>query len=404
MVLRICVGAIAARVATVAALGLAVTPALSQQQGTLVWGGAMPAPGEAYRPSPSAVDMIDTNVAPLQLAPAPQIIPQANPVPEIVPEAAAADSLANDLVGLSVPTPQPSALLPVSQEAPTLAPPQMLRETQPPAAPPVPVPMRDADTLFGGTTEPEPPRRDPWAAMKAVTPGAVTEADRRRLERRTPVRVEAAYASLERAPAPRLEEPVRRTAPPVTGTPSGWRNLSKKEALCRAALVQLGVEFTEPSPIRASKSCGIPNPIKVTRIAKGVAMSPAATLNCDAVFRISRWVDQEVKPAARSALGSHLVALRNSSSYRCSRVAGSGGLSQHATGNALDVAAFVMANGEAIDVEKKGIFSPREQAFQTKVRRSACRWFGTVLGPGYDYLHRNHFHLDAREREKTFCR
>ncbi|MEN3794321.1 extensin family protein [Fulvimarina sp. MAC3] len=354
-------------------------PSFAQANGNLVWGGELPAPDQTYRPSPSAVDMLDTNATQ----------PVRNPAP--LPAPSAAEIIADDLLPKTAPVPTPGALLPVAQPAPDLAP------------PPAPMPMRDADTLFGGTTLPELPRQDPWAAMKAVTPGALTEGDLKRLQKSAPPRSNA-YAALEKRPAPRLEEPVKERAPLVHKTPSGWRNLPHKEALCRAALVQLGVEFTEPSPIRTSKSCSVPYPVKVTRIAKGVAMSPAATLNCDAAFRISRWVDKEVKRAAHSTLGTRIAAIRNSSSYRCSRVAGSGGISQHASGNALDVAAFVMADGNEIDVEKKGILSPREKAFQNDVRGSACRWFGTVLGPGYDYLHRNHFHLDARERKKTYCK
>ncbi|EAU41147.1 hypothetical protein FP2506_12809 [Fulvimarina pelagi HTCC2506] len=365
--------------AALAVLAGLSAPSMAQANGNLVWGGTVPTPDQAYRPSPSAVDMFGTAA----VAPAPN--------PELSPQRSTVDSLANDLMPRNVPAPTPNALLPTAQPSAAFA------------ASPAPTPMRDADSVFGGSMLPEQPRQDPWAAMKSVTPGALTDADRRRIQENTPSRANT-YAALEKRPEPKIEEPVKRRAPLVHKTPSGWRNLPHKEALCRAALVQLGVEFTEPSPIRASKSCSVPYPVKVTRIAKGVAMSPAATLNCDAAFRISRWVDKEVKRAAHSTLGTRVAAIKNSSSYRCSRVAGSGGISQHASGNALDVAAFVMADGNEIDVEKKGFFSPREKAFQNDVRGSACRWFGTVLGPGYDYLHRNHFHLDARERKKTYCK
>ncbi|RFC62652.1 hypothetical protein DYI37_15600 [Fulvimarina endophytica] len=373
-------------------------PSLAQANGTLVWGGAMPAPGEAYRPSPSAVDNIGTGST------APQaMVPRSSEAPA---PTNAARALANDLI---MPQASPQAIEPPVLETlvPTPIPNSAARRPEPAPAPAVaaipPVPVPGADSVFGGTSMSEPPRPDPWATLKSVTPGAVTEADRQRIRQALPKRTQS-LASLEPQSRPRIPEPVEQS-PSVPRQPSpGWRNLSQKEALCRAALLQLGVEFTEPSPIRAGKSCGVPHPVRVTKIAKGVAMSPAATLNCDAAFRISRWVDQEVKPASRSNLGTHVTTLKNSSSYRCSRVAGSGGISQHATGNALDVAGFVMANGQYIDVEKKGTFSGGEKGFQDEIRRSACRWFGTVLGPGYDFLHRNHFHLDAREREKKFCR
>ncbi|MEO0799019.1 MAG: extensin family protein [Pseudomonadota bacterium] len=43
--------------------------------------------------------------------------------------------------------------------------------------------------------------------------------------------------------------------------------------------------------------------------------------------------------------------------------------------------------------------------FLKTAHRSACRHFGTVLGPEYDRAHRNHFHVDlANRRLGTFCR
>jgi hypothetical protein len=42
------------------------------------------------------------------------------------------------------------------------------------------------------------------------------------------------------------------------------------------------------------------------------------------------------------------------------------------------------------------------------VRRGACDSFTTVLGPGYDANHRDHFHLDLMRRgvhgEKHVCK
>ncbi|SMC99090.1 Uncharacterized conserved protein [Fulvimarina manganoxydans] len=408
MVRRIRVGWMVGFVVTSGVAANLVAPVSAQTTGstsggTLVWGGRMPQPGETYRPSASAVDMFgisapatgDPRNPPAESAyappPARMIAPQPDPIRQ----------LQSDLV----PTPAP-ARGPIATAAPQPATEAEIFADPGEAdvLPPEPPTAADADTLFGGTYIPDEPVLDPWSRLKAVTPGALTEADLPKPQpspRRQAPRSE--IASLGPVPAPALEEPIRRKATPER-TPSGWRNMSEREALCRAGLRQLGVEFVDLPPIQTSKSCGIALPIKVTQIAQGVAIRPAATLNCDAAFRISRWVDMEVKPAARSHLGSQVTHLINSSSYRCSRVAGTGGLSQHATGNALDVAGFKLANGDLVDVEKKGIFSPRENAFQQQVRKSACRWFGTVLGPGYNWDHRHHFHLDARERKKTFCR
>ena len=145
-------------------------------------------------------------------------------------------------------------------------------------------------------------------------------------------------------------------------------------------------------------------PVKVTGIVPGVAMQPAATLNCMATLRVAQWMKNEVMPAARWKLLERPTALVNASSYRCSRIAGSRSISEHATGNALDVHGFRFADGSMMEIEKKGFFEFRQKAFQKKVRESACRYFGTVLGPGYNEDHADHLHLDAKQRRRVVCK
>ncbi|MBV1695048.1 MAG: extensin family protein, partial [Hyphomicrobiales bacterium] len=42
--------------------------------------------------------------------------------------------------------------------------------------------------------------------------------------------------------------------------------------------------------------------------------------------------------------------------------------------------------------------------FLREAHRSACRIFGTVLGPEANNAHRNHFHVDmAQRRSASFC-
>ncbi|HSA66453.1 MAG TPA: extensin family protein, partial [Methyloceanibacter sp.] len=70
-------------------------------------------------------------------------------------------------------------------------------------------------------------------------------------------------------------------------------------------------------------------------------------------------------------------------------------MSEHAFGNALDVAAFRLADGREISVLRdwwRG--GPAERAFLQAAFAGACAEFYTVLGPGSDPYHSNHFHLD----------
>ena len=72
-----------------------------------------------------------------------------------------------------------------------------------------------------------------------------------------------------------------------------------------------------------------------------------------------------------------------------------GPLSEHSFGNALDVAGFRLASGREVTVLQgwwRG--TPRDRAFLQLVFAGACAEFYTVLGPGSDAYHSNHFHLD----------
>ena len=74
-------------------------------------------------------------------------------------------------------------------------------------------------------------------------------------------------------------------------------------------------------------------------------------------------------------------------------------MSEHARGNAIDLGKFVLKNGKKIDVRKKNIFAFRERGLLNTVRDDSCKYFHTVLGPGSNKEHWNHFHFDLRSRK-----
>jgi hypothetical protein len=78
---------------------------------------------------------------------------------------------------------------------------------------------------------------------------------------------------------------------------------------------------------------------------------------------------------------------------------GTSHMSEHAYGNALDIAAFTFADGRAITVKDGWHGSPEEQGFLHDVQLYACETFTTVLAPGYNAYHYNHIHVDLMRRE-----
>jgi hypothetical protein len=78
-------------------------------------------------------------------------------------------------------------------------------------------------------------------------------------------------------------------------------------------------------------------------------------------------------------------------------------LSQHAYGNALDVAEFITAKGERVALADAWSAGDERADFLRDIHDGACKIFGTTLGPEANNAHKNHFHLDMTERRRPLC-
>lgn len=178
--------------------------------------------------------------------------------------------------------------------------------------------------------------------------------------------------------------------------------MPQSEKQCRAALRRLGVQFEDIPAIRDNASCGINYPVKVSTLARGVKLTPAATLNCGMAEETARWLQGDMAISARTRYLSGISEVRQMSSYSCRRIRGSGQWSEHSTGNAIDIGSIKLDNGRVIDVARPHFFALREKNFLHRVRSKACDHFTTVLGPGSDADHRDHFHFDLRQRRSGY--
>jgi hypothetical protein len=78
--------------------------------------------------------------------------------------------------------------------------------------------------------------------------------------------------------------------------------------------------------------------------------------------------------------------------------------SEHATGNAIDIAAFVLEDGRRISVLGDWEAEGEKARFLKAVRDDACDIFATVLSPDYNAAHADHFHFDQGGRWFGACR
>lgn len=131
-----------------------------------------------------------------------------------------------------------------------------------------------------------------------------------------------------------------------------------------------------------------------------VAVSPPATLACPIVSELERWIAGAVQPAAMRWFRSPVVEIKQISAYSCRGMNGNSraSISEHAFGNALDIAAFTLADGRKITVKNGWRGLPEEQGFLRDVQAAACDQFSTVLAPGSNVYHYDHIHVDLMRR------
>lgn len=179
-----------------------------------------------------------------------------------------------------------------------------------------------------------------------------------------------------------------------------WR-AQAEEACLSQNLVQTSAYMSRASAIDGPGTCGISYPFKVAAFGAGsVGLSTRATLACPIIPTIDGWLKEVVQPAASAYFGTTVAEVK-SGSYSCrprnSRTGAK--LSEHAFGNALDVMGFRLADGREVTIVRGWKGQPDEQHFLREVFIGACQHFTTVLGPGSDAFHYDHFHLDLARHD-----
>jgi len=191
-------------------------------------------------------------------------------------------------------------------------------------------------------------------------------------------------------------------APLNLNDPPGWATGSKLVRLredaeeCRAVLERSGVTFValpaagEGECRREDRTVLTDAPLSPDRPATTCAIGAALVL----------WLRQGIQPAAEELLGTGVARIEHFGAFSCRRLygRGSGRWSEHATGNAIDLAAFVLEDGRRISVLRDWTGDDQEAEFLHRARDEACRVFGTVLSPDYNAAHADHLHFDQAAR------
>ena len=197
-----------------------------------------------------------------------------------------------------------------------------------------------------------------------------------------------------------------RPATRITSAPQSYA-ASSGDRSCLADLGASGARF-EPLPdTYAAPGCNKLGTVQLSALAgdrSQFGVSNLGPVQCSVAKAFGDWARFGVDRAARQILGSPIAKIETMGSYSCRNVAGSERRSAHARAEAIDVSAFVLADGRRIVLKRDwqgGDAATRE--FLRVVHKSACKRFGTVLGPQYNAAHEDHFHLEG-SGGATFCR
>jgi hypothetical protein len=164
---------------------------------------------------------------------------------------------------------------------------------------------------------------------------------------------------------------------------------------CHAELAADGVRFRALEDRRFAGGCSALGAVQLLEF--GTPVTNLGAMTCPLARQFVRWTRDVVQPAARRWLGAPVRRIETFGTYACRGVNGRPGarLSEHAFANAVDVAAFALADGRRIAVEQGwNGGDERVRRFLREVHDGGCRSFAIGLGPGSDAYHDDHLHFD----------
>jgi len=190
-------------------------------------------------------------------------------------------------------------------------------------------------------------------------------------------------------------QPLAIADPPSPLTDWKIRSAMAHPGTCQDVLEQGGGVLQRLSNLTESEQCFISQRVSVSRIGDS-RVRPFET-TCEIALRMALWERHVLQPEAMRVFGQGIREIRHFSSYNCRRIRTSSGtgtrMSTHATARAVDVSGFVLQDGTLVDLRQHWNDAGPKADFLRIAQRGACDHFGLVLGPEYNALHADHFHI-----------
>ena len=188
--------------------------------------------------------------------------------------------------------------------------------------------------------------------------------------------------------------PIRLADAPNFLTGLKLRQLRDEPQACQAILDTSDFVYQPVDDRVTGEGCGFHNAVRLreSRISYGGGF----IVTCPLAVALALFERHALQPAAQASLGQSVAAVDHLGTYACRNIGSreGGRRSQHATANAIDIAAFRLADGTRVTIAQDWNGNGAKGRFLDEVHDGACGMFGVVLGPDYNRAHRDHFHLD----------
>jgi hypothetical protein len=169
---------------------------------------------------------------------------------------------------------------------------------------------------------------------------------------------------------------------------------------CPTQLAAMKMSFDLVTERVSSGACEVRNPVQLkSQIVAGrtVAFPDKPTVTCPFALKFAGWMRDRAMPISGKMAGGFVEKFHTGPGFQCRGRNGARGgkLSEHGFGNAIDIERMQLDNGKVI------LVGEGDQRAVQAMRKSACEYFTTVLGPGANSAHEKHLHFDLARRGKT---
>lgn len=171
---------------------------------------------------------------------------------------------------------------------------------------------------------------------------------------------------------------------------------------CIEQMRAMGASFTVGGVPEAQRAqgCAIDTPLVLSSGPPpfvNIAFNPPyeyTTLSCKFALRLRSFIDRTLQTEANRMLGSSVKKFLHKGGYACrGQRTFTSLMSEHAFGEAMDLAGVELEDGRIISVESDYTADSDAGRFLRSIAAAACAEFGTTLGPPFNDLHRDHLHI-----------